>query len=180
MSDTDEKSGATKGSGYQSDSASAKPPLSDETTCSESSDTEDDKPKDTKTQYYEIKLGVWTVYYAIGNAWANQLPSLNPIPRMQAAVRGLPIVWNFLLENLALGPAMFITYFLMTTLSSLISSTKLYNSMIILELIENPGKDHALNLRRFKYVLTRYLLAFVADWAVKKISSRNEPILKQR
>ncbi|KAG8748266.1 hypothetical protein FRC10_007656 [Ceratobasidium sp. 414] len=184
MSDTDEKSGAIKDSGYHSDSVSAKSPLLDEATSSESSDTEDDEPNDTKTQYHEVKAGVWTVYYIIGNVWANQLPDLNPIPQMQSVIRGLPIVWNFLLENLALGPAMFITYFLATTLSSLISSTKLYNSMMILELIESPGKDHALNLQKFEYVVTRYLLAFVADWAIKKIkldySTSEDPTVQNR
>ncbi|KAG9105004.1 hypothetical protein FRC06_002925 [Ceratobasidium sp. 370] len=180
MSDNSEKSGAIKDSGYQSDSVSAKSPLLDETTSSESSDTEDDEVKDTKTQYHEMKFGIWTVYYVIGNAWAHQLPTLNPIPRIQGIIGGLPIVWNFLLENLALGPAMFITYFLATTLSSLISSTRLYNSMMILELVESHGKDQALNIQKFEYVLTRYLLAFAADWAVKRINSRSEPILKQR
>ncbi|KAG8727930.1 hypothetical protein FRC12_022140 [Ceratobasidium sp. 428] len=181
MSDVDEKAGTAQDSGYQSDSVPAKSPFLYETS-SESSDSDDDEPKDTKPKprFQEVKVGVWTVYYAIGSVWASQLPRFDPVRRTQAAIKGLPIVRNFVLENFALGPSLFIIYFVATVLSSLLASTKLYNNMKILELIENPGKDHTLNRRIFERVVTRYLLAFVADWAVKKINARSEPVLRQR
>ncbi|KAG8759028.1 hypothetical protein FRC12_009861 [Ceratobasidium sp. 428] len=183
MSSVDEKAGAVQDSDYQSDSMSAKSPFLYETS-SESSDSDDDgdESKDTKpkTQFNEVKVGVWTVYYAIGGAWASQLPGFNPMRRTQAAIKGLPIVWNFLLENFALGPSLFIIYFAATILSGLLASIKLYNSMKILELIENAGKDRTINRQKFERVVTRYLLAFAVDWAVKKINARSEPVLKQR
>ncbi|KAG9105349.1 hypothetical protein FRC07_009358 [Ceratobasidium sp. 392] len=180
MSDINEKTGTAPDSGYQSDSVSTKSPLLYESESSESSDTEDDEPKVKKTQYKEVEVGVWTVYFPVVNAWAKRLPRLAFIRRIQGVIKGLPIVWNFLLENLALGPAMFITHFVATILTSLIASTKLYNNMKILELVEAPGNDHALNRKKFEYAVTRYFVAFAAEWAVKKINSRNEPILKQR
>ncbi|KAG8712727.1 hypothetical protein FRC09_019535, partial [Ceratobasidium sp. 395] len=183
MSSVDEKAGAAQDSDYQSDSVSAKSPFLYETS-SESSDSDDDgdESKDTKpkTQFNEVKVGVWTVYYAIGGAWASQLPGFNPMRRTQAAIKGLPIVWNFLLENFALGPSLFIIYFVATILSGLLASIKLYNSMKILELIENAGKDRTISRQKFERVVTRYLLAFAVDWAVKKINARSEPVLKQR
>jgi hypothetical protein len=128
MSDTDDKTSVVLDSGSES-------PLLDEKASSQSSDVKTDKPKETKPEFREVKVGIWTVYYAITEPWTRQLPALGSLRWLLDVAKGLPIVWDFFLETLSLGPVLFAIYFMTATLTSVVSSMKLYNNLKILELV---------------------------------------------
>ncbi|QRV75041.1 ABC transporter [Ceratobasidium sp. AG-Ba] len=180
MDHKDEETSPLPDHGYQSDSTTSGSPLLDEKSRYGVFKDEVTKQKDGGNQFHEVNAGAWTVYYLMSAPWTSRLPGLQAVQRARGVIYGLPIVWNFLLENLSLGPIMFLTYFLATTLSGLVTSAKLYNNMKMLELIEKPDENQALNREKFEQVVSRYLLAFMADWMVKKINARSGPILKQR
>jgi hypothetical protein len=136
MSDTDDKPSVVRDSVYRSDSGSESPLLDEKASC-QPSDGKTDKPKDTKSEFREVKVGIWTLSYAITQPWTRRFPALGSVWWLLDVAKGLPIVWSFFLETLSLGPVLFAIYFMASTLTSVVSSMKLYNNLKILELVSS-------------------------------------------
>lgn len=111
-----------------------------------------DAHSSTKSQpeFREVQLGIWTLYFPITNSWRHYFPALESLWLYVDLIKGLPIVWKFILETLSLAPFFFAVYFAASTLVSFESAFRLYNNSRILAFVSarqpNIFKSSARNI----------------------------------
>ncbi|CAE6516035.1 unnamed protein product [Rhizoctonia solani] len=155
----------------------SKEALNEKSTVSEPTSAK--KPK-REYQFREARLGIWALYYPITNSWRGRLPALGSLWVLYDMAKSLPIVRQFILETLSLGPMFFAAYFVSSILVGFLPALQLYNSSNILSFIENVVTEKHADREEFQRITTSFLVLFICGFFFRKIEAYSRPILQQR